>query len=66
MCFQKIINCFKKITETPSEQELILKDKLHPFKQNEMLLESQTVITINPDLNNPSLNKDKYGLSIKP
>jgi len=45
---------------------LILKDKLQPFKQNEMLLESQTVITINPDLNNPSLNKDKYGLSIKP
>ena len=52
MCFQKIINYFNKITETPSEQELLLKDKLHPFKQNEILLESQTVITINPDLNN--------------
>ena len=66
MCFQKIINCFKKITETPSEQEQILKDKFHPFKQNEMLLESRTVNTINPNLYNSSLNKDKYGLSIKP
>ena len=31
-----------------------------------MLLESQTVNTINPNLYNSSLNKDKYGLSIKP